>query len=104
MTLEALRDEGWTRTELASMSRSEIIYLAQEHGLRPPMNATKADLVALVLGDIDEIPQSPEDMLRVAVQYRAWVRGVPPGDACLTAADKFYLQNLFHILDPVWYL
>lgn len=104
--LTDLRDEGWTRSELQQLSRDEMLMLLEgEYGLAIPQSATKADLVALMVGDVDEIPPSPEDMIRTAMQLRAWVRGVPQAwDSCLTASDKFYLQNLWHALDPVWYL
>lgn len=103
VTTVSLTEEGWTREELTQMTRTEMQELLEgEYGIAVPMSATKADLVALMVGEICEIPLSPEDMIRTAIQYRQWVRGVPPWRACLTAADKFYLKNLLHALDPVW--
>lgn len=105
MTLQDFTDEGWTAEELREFTLDELRGIARnEAAVNIPANATKADLVALLSGEIDEIPLRPEDMIRTATLYRSWVRGVPPAHACLTAADKWYLTNLWHALDPVWYL
>lgn len=103
-TLQDFISEGWTTEELREFSIDELRGIAHhEARVDVPANATKADLVAFLSGQIAEIPPQPEDMIRTAIQYRSWVRGVPPAHACLTAADKYYLNNLWHALDPIWY-
>lgn len=104
MTIQDLVAEGWTAEELSILDRQDLVEIICEAGYNVPSSATKADLVALMMGEIDEIPMRPEDMIRTAMQYRSWVRGVPPPHACLTAADKWLLTNLWHALDPIWYL
>lgn len=95
--MSVLTDEGWTTEDLYMCSLHELKTLASELGLMFPVrNVTKAEMVALLAGDIAGIVPTHDDiradMLREATQYRAWVRGIPPAYACLTAADKRFLQ------------
>jgi hypothetical protein len=95
--MTVLTDEEWTAEDLYSCSIKELRMLADETGIRAPYGATKADLVALLLGDIAQVVPSADDicnaMLREAAQLRSWVRGVPPGHACLTPHDMSWLQQ-----------
>lgn len=92
MTVIDLKTEGWTYDDLWSCTTRELQALANEAGCTIPYGATKADVVALLMGDLAQVVPSADDictaMLREAAQYRSWVKGVPPPYACLTAKDK----------------
>lgn len=88
--------EGWTATDLWDCTASELKSLAGSMGYPLPQNATKAEMVALMTGEVIPRRDPAHDMLREASQLASWRRGVPPPHACLTADDKLWVQRMWN--------
>jgi hypothetical protein len=96
--------EFYNVEELVSFPVRYLRELAAIEGVSVHHHATKAEIVARLLdlpASSIQIPLTPEQMLREAIQLRSWVRGVPPRYACLTADDKRFINWMHDLLPAV---
>lgn len=97
--MSAIEDEDFNEADLHRMTRSELMSLGIDllnWNRSELLGLTKVDLIAALLNDRQPQP-SPDSILAEALRVRAqtqqWLRGVPPGEACLKVEDKRWLAS-----------